>query len=873
MINKFSLYLIFLLSIYIICNTNAILSSSSLLDKEERTVSSKSNENRVKVLLIRNEDKQNLLEQAASLSLDYPKSDHLNSDGNRMSGNNHKTLQNDIQLENNDTSPSSSALNERPSLASLTLHQRDFKQTKRDLAQNNNDRQNIDDSSRLSFLKGNSTTAKQQQQQQQRQLRVPNQKDPWSELHLPRLKPTWLNVSSQYKITTNSIEEVEAVMPVEYLLRAAFDSPILLKTKLGILEGVRSIKFNKHLYTFLSVPYAQAPIGELRFKAPKPIDKWEGILQATKWPPFCVQPSMTLASKSSPVHVLTQFMSEDCLYLNIWTPSLKFNKNQRRPVMVWIHGGAFQYGGISVDENDGSALALLGNVVVVTLNYRISAFGFLNANNGQNGPNNVGLLDQRAALEWVHNNIKQFGGDPQQVTLFGESAGGHSVGLHMISPASFPYFKRAILQSGVPVSQLRAYDVNSDTKGSIMGDSISSIMMAKRLKCFVPTPEQEASEASLTTSAINETTSTDSPSDTTTGIEKEDEAAAITTTTTTTTTDTTTPESEPDYPLLSDETLDCLRNKSSLEILKAMGVPGSSGFFPTGNDRKGFFPDGFIADSYDPENLKVGPQKDYLFGINLDEGTFFLLHGMPSMFPPKSLPKVDTVDALKAGLAQEMERRSKIQVSTNASELMSASGSKGAGGPQAHLYKPLLRTSSSILENFMPKSQVRVLENGTVVGNTTSWSKPAEFGKNIGSLITDIIFLCPARALARTLSEAGRNVYFYLYTHRSSLSQYHEWLGVTHHDEVEFVFGRPLRLADVYSGKDIEMSQRMIKSWAHFAYTGQMMDQIGVKWPKYGDEDNNYMILNADKATTGQRYHDKVCNIYETVISVHLQDN
>lgn len=831
MIYKFSLSV---LSIYIICNANSVLSSPPI-GRED--ILSRSSENRVKVLLIKNEDRQSLLEQAASLSLDHPTSESNRRKHNRSSVSG--------ELENDDTH--SSLLSRKPSL-SLTLHQRDFNQTKRDLTHNNKDIISKSNPRDISTAK---------------QVQVPNQNYPWSELHLPRLRPTWFNVSSQYKISNDKIEEVEAVMPVEYLLRAAFDSPILLKTKLGILEGVRSIKFNKHLYTFLGIPYAQPPTGELRFKAPKAVDKWEGILQTTKWPPFCVQPSMTLASKSSPVHILAQMMSEDCLYLNIWTPSLKYNRNQKRPVMVWIHGGAFQYGGISVDENDGSALALLGDVVVVTLNYRISAFGFLNANNDLNGPNNVGLLDQRAALKWVHNNIKQFGGDPQQVTLFGESAGGHSVGLHMISPDSFPYFKRAILQSGVPVSQLRAYDVNSDNKGAFTGDSISSIMMAKRLKCFVPTPDQESSETNPTTSSMIEN-STDSPNESTTN-GNNDEA--------TTNTTTFSPESEANYPILSDETLDCLRNKSSLEILKAMGVPGSSGFFPTGDDQKGFFPNGFITDSYDPENLKIGPQKDYLFGVNLDEGTFFLIHGMPSMFPSKSLPRVDNIDGLKAGLALEMERRSKLQLSANASELMSASGSKNGGGPQAHLYKPLLRTSSTILENFMSKSQSRVPENGTVVGNNTLRNKQAEFGRNIGSLITDIIFLCPARAFARTLSEAGRNVYFYLYTHRSSQSQYHDWLGVTHHDEVEFVFGRPLRLADVYSGSDIEMSQRMIKSWAHFAYTGQMMDQIGVKWPMYGDEDNNYMVLNGHKATTGQRYHDKVCNIYETVISVHLQGN
>jgi len=798
---------------------------------------------RVKVLLVRSADEQHALEEAASLSLDLPLHE--------------PTKQQEMLIQRTNQTPSLGY--RQSSLASLTLHQRGPRAATSPASQHQS---------------GTRSNLINETDQSRRAQMNP---DPWTELYLPRLKPTWLNVSSQFKITGTSIEEVELMVPAEYLLRAAFDSPILLKTKLGVLEGVRSIKFNKHLYTFLSVPYAKPPIGELRFKAPEAIEKWDGILQATKWPPFCVQPSMTLASRSSPVHVLTKIMTEDCLYLNIWTPSLKFNKSRKRPVMVWLHGGAFQYGGISVDENDGSALALLGDLVVVTLNYRVSAFGFLNANNPQNAPNNVGILDQRMAMEWVQSNIKQFGGDPQQVTLFGESAGGHSVGLHMISPASQPLFKRAILQSGVPISFLRSYDVNTDTKGPATSEGIGSIMVAKRLKCLIPDPEQASNgtrgKRSESTAADSPTTMTSrvpiNPTSTTMGtkvfdennvtvIDNEDDSGEL----------------DLDVAVLNDLTLECMRNKSSLDILKAMGAPGNAGFFPTGNDQKGVFPNGPIMDSFDPDNLKVGPQKDYLIGTNTDEGTFMLHYGMPSVFPSRDVPKVDGIEPLKLALTEEIERLSQASIlSLNNSEIQSASGSRNGGGAQAHLYKPLLRTSTSILESFMPKSQVRVLDNGTIVGNTTEFNKYADFGKNVASLITDIIFLCPARSLARTLSESGRNVYFYLYTHRSSLSQYHDWMGCTHHDEVEFVFGRPLRMADVYSGKDIEMSQRMIKIWSHFAYTGQALDQFGLKWPKYGDEENNYMSLASDQASIGQRYHDRVCNIYDTVISVHLQDS
>jgi carboxylesterase type B len=803
--------------------------SSSRVQIESTGKRSSNGNNNVRVLLIGDSDRRHAIEEASSLSLDLP----VAQSGSPQDANNNSTN------ESGGTGAGSASGYQQHSLAALTLSQRHRSFTER------------------------SPTASTPPQDDPAASRRPAQEITLNEIDLPRIRPSWLNVSSRFKITGSSIDEIEFMMPAEYYLRQAFDAPVLLKTKLGILEGVRSIKFNKHLYTFLGVPYAKPPVEELRFKVAQPVERWDGVLQATKWPPFCVQPSMTLASKSSPVHPLTQMMSEDCLYLNIWTPSLKFNKNHKRPVMVWIHGGAFQYGGISVDENDGSALALAGDVVVVTMNYRISAFGFLNANNPQNGPNNVGLLDQRAALEWVHNNIKQFGGDPQQVTLFGESAGGHSVGLHMISPGSQPFFKRAIMQSGVPISYLRSYDVNSDNKGSILSEAISSVMMAKRLKCYMTNDTFTAS------SSPSSTMSSDEPPATTT--EGSDSASSNDSDT-----DGGSGGGVDDGPILNDETLECMRKKSSLEILKAMGAPGNAGFFPTGNDQKGFFPHGPIMDSFDPDDLKVGPQKDYLIGTNTDEGTFMLHYGMPALFPSRAPPKVSSIEALKEALQDEINKMAnQSETSTNTtsdlqSDIRSASGSQNRGA-QAHLYRPLLKTSTSVLENFMSKSSQ---PNGTQAagGNTSVWTKEAEFGKNVGGLITDIIFLCPARSLAKTLAEAGRNVYFYLYSHRSSLTPYHEWLGVTHHDEVEFVFGRPLRLADVYSGKDIEMSQRLIKIWSHFAYTGQALDQFGVKWPKYGAEDNEYMILTDDSAQVGERYHDRVCNVYDTVISVHLQD-
>lgn len=673
-------------------------------------------------------------------------------------------------------------------------------------------------------------------------------------LTMNRTRPSWLKVGRQFRITDESIDEVKGanLMPSsEYLLRPAFDSPILLRTKLGILEGVRSWRFNKQLYTFLSIPYARAPLAELRFRAPEPVAPWEGVYQATKWPPFCVQPSMTLASKSSPVHIMSQIMTEDCLYLNIWTPSLKINRSSgKRPVMVWIHGGAFQYGGSSVDENDASALALLGDLVVVTFNYRISAFGFLNANSPSNAPNNVGLLDQQLALKWVHENIKQFGGDPQQVTLFGESAGGHSVGLHMISPQSWPFFKRAILQSGVPISMLRSYDANPDNDGPIVAEG--ALMVAKRLKC--------SSFQDSTTSSSTATNSTSSSN--------EHDSLSMNNNATNSSID------NSDGPLLSDSELECLRSKSSLEILKALGAPGNSGFFPTGNDANGFFPNGPIMDSFDPDNLKVGPQRDYLIGTNTHEGTFMLHYGLPSIFPARGPPQVDNIERLRELITNQLEQNNRI--SQNRQELQSASGDNG-GGAQGHLFKPLLRLKSSLLERFMNRKEETAAPTTTIINNNTNelseaGKRSSAFGRSIASLVSDIIFLCPSKSLAKTLAETKRNVFFYLFGHRSSVSQYHPWMGVTHHDEVEFVFGRPLRMADSYSGEDIEMSQRMIKIWSQFAHTGKVGPVGETNWPNFDTDEHSYIRLEARNATVGHRYHDSFCNLYESIISVHLQD-
>ncbi len=210
----------------------------------------------------------------------------------------------------------------------------------------------------------------------------------------------------------------------------------------GRLEGRRAEGVDR----FLGIPFAQPPTGARRFRPPEPAAPWSGVRTADAF--GLVAPQNALDAGALPgMQVGPQ--GEDCLSLNVYTPAADAG---RRPVMVWIHGGAFMIGAGSQLIYDGAALARRGDVVVVTINYRMGALGFLDLETCLGGEfagsGNVGLLDQIAALAWVRENIERFGGDPHNVTIFGESAGGMSVGTLLGCPAARGLFQRAIPQSG-----------------------------------------------------------------------------------------------------------------------------------------------------------------------------------------------------------------------------------------------------------------------------------------------------------------------------------------------------------------------------------------------------------------------------------------
>jgi para-nitrobenzyl esterase len=213
----------------------------------------------------------------------------------------------------------------------------------------------------------------------------------------------------------------------------------VVKTAQGDVQGF--IKENVNM--FYGIPYAAPPVGDLRWKTPQPHANWEGVRKTTSAPPLCFQSMLYM-----------QRGQEDCLYLNVATPDIKPAKP--KPVMVWFHGGGF-IGGDGLQGTPLQRLAARGDVVVVSLQYRVGALGFMahpalsaesEKTNNQSVSGNYGLMDQQAALRWVRDNIGAFGGDSKNVTIFGESAGGMSVCAHLASPVSAGLFKQAIIQSG-----------------------------------------------------------------------------------------------------------------------------------------------------------------------------------------------------------------------------------------------------------------------------------------------------------------------------------------------------------------------------------------------------------------------------------------
>ncbi|XP_062979553.1 cholinesterase-like [Elgaria multicarinata webbii] len=226
---------------------------------------------------------------------------------------------------------------------------------------------------------------------------------------------------------------------------SAFEDDTVVVTSSGPVKGKQVPAGSGSVMAYLGIPYAEPPVGKLRFQRPHPHQPWSHVLEATTYGNPCSQEDSTKIPDAA-LWAANTSLSEDCLFLNIWVPHPRPSKPV--PILVWIHGGGFIIGAASLDIYNGAFLAATENVIVASMNYRLGILGFLYF--PPDAPGNAGLWDQWLALKWVKENAAVFGGDPALLTLFGHSAGGASVGYHLLSPASQPLFAHAVLQSGAP---------------------------------------------------------------------------------------------------------------------------------------------------------------------------------------------------------------------------------------------------------------------------------------------------------------------------------------------------------------------------------------------------------------------------------------
>ncbi|XP_057694977.1 acetylcholinesterase-like isoform X2 [Corythoichthys intestinalis] len=522
----------------------------------------------------------------------------------------------------------------------------------------------------------------------------------------------------------------------------------IVNTINGKIRGKRLSVLGGEIRAFLGIPYGKPPLGKLRFRPPEPAERWEGVFDATNYANSCYQIPDTLfpGFRGAEMWNPNTKLSEDCLYLNVWTPFNKASQSSLAPVLVWIYGGGFISGTSSLDIYDGRYLSKVEGVVVVSMNYRLGALGFL-ALSDNNIRGNAGLLDQRLALQWVSNNIVNFGGDPSQVTLFGESAGSASVGFHLLSPGSHDLFQRAVMQSGSPNALWAS--VSKEVAQE------RSMRLAKLIGCPTSSPAHldiclQRTDASVITSKQFDT------------------------------------------------------------LTQPTVLPNP---FPPVVD--GYFLPDEVEVLLQSHNL---PKKDVLFGLNQNEGTYFLVYGMPgfNITGESLITRMEFIEGVQLAMAD-----------------LDAVARKGA------------------------------------IFHYTDWTDEHNRMKNrdsLGNLVGDRFFVCPLLEFAHRYSQKGGKMFSYFFDHQSSINYWPAWMGVLHGYEIEFVFGMPLNVTWGYTKTEVNMTRKFMKHWANFARTGNPGID-GAAWPLFTPDHQEYVTLNSHLPENRSMMKTKECYLWNKVMS------
>ncbi|GFT04588.1 acetylcholinesterase-1 [Nephila pilipes] len=495
---------------------------------------------------------------------------------------------------------------------------------------------------------------------------------------------------------------------------------LLVQTPTGPILGIITQVLAIPVQTFLGIPYARPPVGNLRFAKPVPMNPWTKTYNASSMPPACIQ----YTTYPYPWYDNSPNKSEDCLYLNIWAP-IDASPGSNKSVMFLIHGGE-SFGSNRMDLYDGRALAGLGDVIVVSPNYRLSLFGFLTSGT-RDLPGNYGIWDLLLALKWVRKNIEFFGGNPNQITLHGQSSGSLIISMLCLSPLTKGLFSKAIMVSGSVVYM----QVNT---------AIYNAQFSQRLARAVGCATNDRSIQSDTDSVIS-----------------------------------------------------CLRRKDAFYLARVLYTfdPASElHFMPLYGDE--LFPNPPI------EDLQNGrfQQIPILIGHNRNEGV------------------------------------------TEITSLPDTFGFFGDNNPMVNktFAKYLIQYSFVGYKCSIDAVADYYFNN---VGETDYFNIRQQLYLAYG----DITLACPTDYFAECYAKKNNTVFFFLFSHRPTVSPWAPWIGTTHYDETQFVFGQPIRNQSQYSIHEFDLSMKMIEFWTNFAKYGNPITLF--QWPKYSSENRSLIILDS----------------------------
>jgi carboxylesterase type B len=625
-----------------------------------------------------------------------------------------------------------------------------------------------------------------------------------------------------------------------FLESGSADRPIVA-TKKGLVKGITQRIFTgKFVDAFLGIPFAQPPVGKYRFRHPQPINPWHGELDASRMSNSCYQVNDTFFGATfsgTSIWNANTPLDEDCLHLNIWTPfgvanttitppqNIGYNRgsqntgsnSSKRPVLVWIFGGGFYSGTPTLTLYEGGALASEEDIIVVSINYRVSALGFLYFGR-PDAPGNAGLFDQLLALQWINDNIEQFGGDPARVTIFGESAGAVSIAFHLLSPLSRNLFSQAILQSGAatcPWGYMEARDIIAN--GLQLAASLNCPSNQSDLDAVIECL-RKADPMALVSQEVGQTRSI---------------------------------INFPFVPVVDGSFL----LESPLESLAKSNFKQAPILLGSNNDEGGswlvYLPEfshcpSSISNNGEHQTSQISssmvateaPQtKAGIINPDLQDSHKNYNYPEDEM---ESLDLIKSERQTASGIQRGVSVAGKVEsipVNSPKSENQTLQRSAANQKQQQLAYlqneskpcKPNENLSLTredflrvIREDINPYAE-HPIGKKAIVFEYSNWNNPNDPVSNydgLDKIVGDYYFTCHVNEFAQRYAQAGNPVFMYYFKQRSSLSPWPKWMGVIHADEINFVFGEPLNQSYNYTQKEIELSRRMMKYWANFAKYG-----------------------------------------------------